>query len=31
MKKFLASAGLAALIAVGYVEALGLLARITIS
>jgi hypothetical protein len=31
MKKFLASSGIVALIAVGYVEALGVLARITIS
>jgi hypothetical protein len=31
MKKFLASAGIAALIAVGYVEALGVLARIATS
>jgi hypothetical protein len=31
MKKFLASTGIAALIAVGYVEVLGVLTRITTS
>ncbi len=31
MKKFLASVGVAALITLGYVEALGLLTRITFS
>jgi hypothetical protein len=31
MKRFLASAGIAALIAIGYVEALGVLSRVTIS
>ena len=31
MKKFLASVGVAALVALGYVEVLGLLTRITFS